>query len=138
MYVKGGSTLGKGTYNGNVYDSTGFGKLLGKEINPTDKGLAIVKEHLSGEFSDVTNDAMIASIQQSIKNGNKLTGADASFYMHELNEATLMKKGMLYDDAHLLSLQKYDVSPFSVYSPEVIKAFPDAFGRGFKTFWGIE
>ena len=135
---KGGSTLGKGAYNGNVYDGTGFGKLLGKEINPTDKGLSIVKQHLSGEFSDVTNDAMIDRIQQSIKNGSKLTDADASFYMHELNEVTLMKKGMLYDESHALSLEKYDVSPFSVYSPEVIKAFPDSFGRGFKKFWGIE
>jgi hypothetical protein len=112
--------------------------LNGKEINPTDKGFSIVKQHLSGEFSDVTNDAMIARIEQSIKNGNKLTEADASFYMHELNEATLMKNGLVYDEAHALSLEKYDVSPFSVYSPEVIKAFPDSFGREFKKFWGIE
>lgn len=50
---EGGSALEKGAYNGNIYDGTGFGKLFGKEINPTDKGLSIVKEHLSGEFSDI-------------------------------------------------------------------------------------
>ena len=81
---------------------------------------------------------MIARIEQSIKNGSKLTEADASFYMHELNEATLMQKGMVYDEAHALSLQKYDVSPFNVFHPEVIKEFPDSFSRGIKKFWGIE
>lgn len=61
---------------------------------------------------------MIKRLDDALLNGNKLIGADASFYMHEVAEATMMNKGMSYDIAHSLALEKYDVSPFSVYSPE--------------------
>lgn len=33
----------------------------------------------------------------------------------------MMKKGMDYDTAHEMELQKYDVSRFSVYHPDIIK-----------------
>ena len=71
-------------------------------------------------------------------NGQKITGADASFYMHEIAEATMMQQGMAYDIAHLLALEKYEVSPFSVYSPDVIRQFPEMFSKGFMKFWNLE
>ncbi|MFA9379377.1 MAG: hypothetical protein ACERKZ_21925 [Lachnotalea sp.] len=136
--VKGSSNLGKGAYNGNVYDGSGFGKLADKEISVSQKGIDIIKEHLSGEFSDITNDAMIKSLESALLNGEKITGANASFYMHEITETSMMSKGMSYKIAHELSLEKYDVSPFSVYSPEVISEYPKLFGKPFKKFWGID
>ncbi|WP_201798252.1 hypothetical protein, partial [Lachnotalea glycerini] len=136
--VKVGSNLGKGAYNGNIYDGSGLGKLTGKNINVTEKGINIVKQHLSGEFSDITNDAMIKRLENALANGEKISGADASFYMHEITETTLMNQGMTYDVAHGLALEKYDVSPFSVYSPEVVTEYPDLFSRGFKKYWDIK
>ncbi len=58
--------------------------------------------------------------------------------MHELAETTLMDGGEEYVDAHLHALQKYDVSPFSVYHPDVIKEFPAAFNECWRNFWGIK
>lgn len=114
---------------------SGFKSLkTAKEISVSQRGIDIVEKHLSGEYSDLTNDAMIARLKTALSNGDKITGADASFYMHEIAETTMMKKGMSYKEAHNLALQKYDVSPFSVYSPEVIKQYPGSFSRGFKNF----
>jgi len=135
--IENSSNLGKGAYNGNVYDGSGFGNLIGKNINVTEKGINIVKQHLSGEFFDITNEAMIKRLENALTNGETISGADASFYMHEITEATLMNQGMNYDVAHALALEKYDVSPFSVYNPEVIKEYPDLFSRGFKKYWDI-
>ena len=120
------------------YDGDGFGKLANKKINVSQKGIDIIEQHLSGKFSDVTNDAMITRLKTSLANGETITKGDASFYMHEIAEATMMNKGMSYDKAHMLALEKYDVSPFSVYSPEVIKQYPEMFGTGFKKFWNIQ
>lgn len=129
---------GKGAYNGNVYDGNRLGTLEGKEISVSQKGIDIVKEHLSGEFSSPANDAMIERLEHALASGETITGADASFYMHELAEATLMSGGIDYVTAHRLALQKYDVSPFSVYHPDVIKKFSDMFNSLWKKFWGIE
>lgn len=80
---------------------------------------------------------MIARLKQALANGEKITDGDASFYMHEIAEATMMDHGMSYREAHTLVLKKYDVSPFSVYSPEVIKQFSDRFSIAFKKFGDI-
>lgn len=135
---KGSSVIGKGAYNGNVYEGHGLGTLEGKEIKVSQKGIDIVKEHLSEQFSDPANDAMIARLEQALANGDTITGADASFYMHELAETTLMNEGLDYSTAHLQALQKYDVSQFSVYHPDVIQEFSSQFNKLWKSFWGIE
>ncbi len=43
---------------------------------------------------------------------------------------------MLYDAAHDAALLKYQVSPFSVYHPEVIQANPGIFNSSWFNFWG--
>lgn len=134
----GGNAIeGKGAYNGNVYDGNRLGTLEGKEIRVSQKGIDIVKQHLSGEFSSPTNDAMIERLERALANGETINGADASFYMHELAETTMMNAGMDYATAHFLALQKYDVSPFSVYHPDVIRMFSDMFNSLWKKFGGM-
>ena len=81
---------------------------------------------------------MIARLEQALVNGEKIVGADASFYMHELAETNLMNGGLDYSTAHLQALQKYDVSPFSVYHPDVIKEFPSEFNDLWRRFWEIK
>lgn len=80
---------------------------------------------------------MINRLQDALANGRLISGADASFYMHELYEATLMSRGVSYDIAHDAAIARYDVSPFSTYHPDVIRAFPDLFNDNWFNFWGI-
>ena len=51
--------------------------------------------------------------------------------------AAMMERGMGYDAAHAAALQKYGVSPFSVYPPQVIQALPGSFNQKWFNFWGI-
>ncbi|MDP5275123.1 RHS repeat-associated core domain-containing protein [Chengkuizengella axinellae] len=129
-----------GAYNPsfNGISGQGLGRLEGKELNVSQKGLDIVKSHLSqfGDFPE--NTAMIRRLEDATANKKKISGADASFYMHEVSESTKMKKGIDYDTAHKEALQKYEVSPFSVYHPDVIKSMPENFGGAWKKFWGID
>lgn len=90
---------------------------------------------------------LVAMSFTAMTNGQKVTGADASFYMHEVAESTAMKplmaRGMsfsdAYDIAHPASLQKYQVSPFSVYHPDVIRQVnllePGSFNNNWIEFW---
>jgi hypothetical protein len=129
-----------GAYNPNLSMDigNGLGKLNGKSINVSEKGLNLVKKHIS-QFGDIPeNQAMINRIESALKNGQPITGADASFYMHEVAEATMMQKGIPYEVAHEAVLQKYNVSPYSVYHPEVIQQFSEWFNQGFKDFWGLK
>lgn len=129
-----------GAYNPglNANIGNGLGKLAGKSINVSGKGLDLVKNHIS-QFGDVPeNTAMIYRIESALKSGQAITGADASFYMHEAAEATMMQGGSSYKAAHEAALQKYSVSPFSVYHPEVIQNFSEWFNQGFKDFWGLK
>ena len=113
--------IGKGAYNGNLSTGKGLGKLEGLEIKVTDEGLDIVKKHITENgFEAYENTAMIQRLTDSMNAGQKVSGADASYYMHELREATFMKDGMLYESAHSAALEYYYVSPFSVYHPDVI------------------
>lgn len=66
------------------------------------------------------NELMLSRLEYALNNNLPLTGADASFYIHEATEATKMIKGMEYTDAHQFALNKYQVSPFSVYHLDVI------------------
>ncbi len=87
----------------------------------------IVKNHISKFEVFQPNTDMINRLEKAMKNGEKIKSADASFYMHELSESHLMNKltktmdfSSAYDVAHNAALNKYEVSPFSVYHPEVI------------------
>lgn len=143
-FIGGGDNEGTpkttGAYNPNLSMDigNGLGKLNGKSINVSEKGLNLVKKHIS-QFGDIPeNQAMINRIESALKNGQPITGADASFYMHEVAEATMMQKGIPYEVAHEAVLQKYNVSPYSVHHPEVIQQFSEWFNQGFKDFWGLK
>ena len=81
---------------------------------------------------------MIERLRAAQQEGRTISGADASFYMHELTEATLMEGGMDYEAAHDAALAKYGVDPRSVYHPDVIRQFPDRLNDSWFRFWGIE
>lgn len=135
----GDAVKGKGAFNGEVSNGEGFGKLANKEITVTQKGFDKVKNHISSNgFDAPENSAMINRIETALNNGEKLTGADASYYMHELKESTLMGTGLPYEEAHAAALETYQVSPFSVYHPEVIQQNPSAWGKQWFNFWGIK
>ncbi len=73
-------------------------------------------------MASAENTAMLNRLENALQNGQSITGADASFYLHELKEASLMQGGLGYDAAHQVALEFYQVSPYSVYHPEVIQA----------------
>jgi hypothetical protein len=132
------ATTATGAYMGGATGGEGFGKLAGRAINVSKKGLALVMDHLAQFGDNPDNDAMLGRLRSALADGSPIMGADASFYMHEANEATLMGRGMDYESAHAAALAKYGVSPYSVYAPEVIQAFPERFGPRWFEFWGID
>ena len=130
---------GTGGFNGNIGDGSGFGKLDGISITVTEEGLNKVKNHIKNNgFDAPENTAMIERLEKAMKNGDKISQADSSFYMHELKESTLMSKGMSYDEAHASALATYEVSPFSVYHPDIILQNPSSWGKSWFEFWGIK
>ena len=127
--------------------SRGLGKLEGKTIAISERGLVILERHLAQPEFDQTpeNAAMITRLRNALESGQRVSGGDASFYLHEVAEATIMDKlikgGMTFDEAygiaHQAALDKYGVSRFSVYHPDVIRAFRANFSRLYRVFWGI-
>ena len=83
------------------------------------------------------NTEMINRLETALESGTPITGADASFYLHELKEASLMSSGMSYNQAHQAALDFYEVSNFSVYHPDVIKKDLGFWNDGWLKFWGI-
>jgi filamentous hemagglutinin len=69
--------------------------------------------------------------------GSELTGAEANFYTHELLEAGYMAGGMSQEAAHAAALSSAGVSPFSLYSAEVVSQFPAEFNSAWRAFWGL-
>ncbi len=148
LAARGGSpsSPGTGAFSEGTAGGTGLGRLASAEINVSERGLALVESHLA-KFGDVPeNAAMIARLRAAMSQGRKISGADASFYMHEANEATRMSRLMqgggmsfenAYDVAHAAALQKYGVSPFSVYHPDVVSALPGHFNDNWFNFWNI-
>jgi RHS repeat-associated protein len=132
-----------GTTGSSPDESSGFGKLTGVQIQVTPEGLSMVETHLGNEFFDQVpeNNAMIGRLRMSMENNEPVTGADASFYMHEVTEYNLMKDSPYtiesYQAAHEAALAQYGVSRFSVYHPDVISTYPENFGSAWKAFWGI-
>jgi len=49
-----------------------------------------------------------------------------------------MQNGMGYDEAHRAALEYYNAKEFNLYSPDVIKSFPEYFNQMWYDFWGIE
>ena len=132
-----GAAGGTGAFFPGAQGGAGLGKLAGRSIRVSEKGLGIVARHLM-KFPHVPeNAAMVARLRQALTRGSRINGADASFYLHEVSEATMMARGLSYEPAHAAALAKYSVSPFSVYHPEVIAANPGAFNSNWFKFWGI-
>lgn len=53
-------------------------------------------------------------------------------------EANLVDGGLEQSVAHEMALQYYEVSPYSVYHPEVIKMQPEWWNNAWFEFWNIE
>jgi hypothetical protein len=122
-----------------ISDGEGLGKLTNSAVRISQKGLDLVTQHLS-KFGPVKeNELMLLRLNEALRSGKTVTGADASFYIHEVTEATKMSKGMNYIEAHQFALSKYQVSPFSVYHPDVINAVnaiePGSFNNKWIDFW---
>ncbi|MDX1932454.1 MAG: polymorphic toxin-type HINT domain-containing protein [Capsulimonadales bacterium] len=119
-----------------VHNECDLGLLTGKSAKVTRKGLGVIEEHLAQLDHATYNDAMIGRLRSAMANGQKISGADLSFYTHELSEATMMQGGAYtdaaYNAAHAAPLAKYKVSPFSVYHPDVIRAMPQEFGPAWR------
>ncbi len=126
--------------------SNGAEKLLGNLAIQADfvevEKFRLVEQHLAqfeefpGEFPQ--NQAMLNRLKSALTQECEISGADLSFYYHELKEAELMASGLSYYEAHTAALQFYGVSPFSLYHPNVIKDFPDQFNKNWFDAWGIE
>ena len=80
---------------------------------------------------------MLARLYRALVEGRAISGVDTNFYLHELSEATMMNRGLSYREAHQFALAKYGLSPFSVYHPDVIRAFPEYFNEAWFRFWGM-
>lgn len=80
---------------------------------------------------------MIARLWSALAEEQPISGADASFYFHELLENTLMDDGIPYPEAHETAIARYGVSPFSIYAPDAIMANYEAFSLPYFEFWGI-
>ena len=123
---------------GNGLEKDGLGKLSGNTYKVTRQGIDAIGNHLNSTgMASAENSAMINRLENALLNGHSITGADASFYLHELKEASLMQSGMLYENAHQAALNYYNVSPFSVYDPSVIQEFIINFNQNWLNFWGI-
>ena len=133
-----GIKRGSGTSNGLIKE--GLGKISGKEYTVTEKGIENVRKYLTeqGFIEDYENQAMLKRLENALANGQKITGADAVFYTHELKEAQLVLSGMEQTVAHQAALNYYGVSPFSVYHPEVIQLQPGWWNKAWFDFWNIE
>ncbi len=106
-------------------------------VSLSDKGLKIVEQHLATFGPDEANLMMVGRLHSALQSGQRISGADKNFYLHELAEATMMARGMSAEAAHLAAINKYRVSPFSLYHPEVILKLPGHFNENWLRFWGI-
>jgi YD repeat-containing protein len=143
--VSTGNIISKGPTGAFIEGTKGgvaFGKLANRNVNVTEKGIHIVENHLQ-KFGEIPENNMMSNrLRIALAEGQPIKGADAIFYTHELAEATKMKMGMPYKAAHEFSLNKYQVSPYSVYHPEVIESvnqqLPGSFNNNWLNFWGIK
>lgn len=133
-----GAARGTGAFLEGAAGGTGLGRVAGMSVRVSEKGLGIVERHLANFDAFAPNDAMVARLRGALNSGARISGADASFYFHEVSEATMMGRGLSYQAAHVGALGKYGVSPYSVYHPDVIVANPGWFNSNWFDFWGIK
>ncbi|XXX76293.1 RHS repeat-associated core domain-containing protein [Sorangium sp. So ce134] len=126
-----------GAFNPGAQGGAGLGKLAERSIQVPERGLAIVEKHLARFGHVPENVAMVNRLRSALASGQRIVGADASFYLHEVSEATMMGRGVAYDAAHASALAKYGVSPFSVCHPDVILSNPGSFNSNWFKFWGL-
>jgi hypothetical protein len=124
---------GSGALNAGATGGEGLGRLEGVQLRVSERGIARVQEHLVQFGSDTANEMMVERLRAALEAGQRITGADASFYMHELVEATMMRRGVPYAVAHAAALDRYGVSPFSVYAQEVV--VEAGFNQNWIEFW---
>ncbi len=138
MKALSGTTGGGGNAGGLVKE--GLGKISGKEYTVTQTSVDDIKKYLTeqGFIDDYENQEMIARLERALTKGEKITGADAVYYTHELKEAQLVASGVEQSVAHDMALQYYEVSPYSVYHPDVIRMKPEWWSDGWFKFWNIE
>ncbi len=106
-------------------------------IRLSQKGLDLVGNHLSQFEEFGGNSGMMQRLQDAFAAGQKVTGADANFYLHEASEATMMGRGLGYDAAHSAALGKYGVTEFNLYHPEVIQANSTLFNNAWRAAAGL-
>ncbi len=106
-------------------------------VRLSQKGLDLVGNHLSQFEEFGGNSGMMQRLQDAFAAGQKVTGADANFYLHEASEATMMGRGLGYDAAHSAALGKYGVTEFNLYHPEVIQANPTLFNNAWRAAAGL-
>jgi RHS repeat-associated protein len=106
-------------------------------IRLSQRGLDLVEKHLARFGEDGPNSDMLRRLQDAFAAGRKVAGADAHFYLHEASEATMMGRGLSYEAAHAAALQRYGVSEFNLYAPEVIRAYPDLFSNAWRAAVGL-
>ena len=133
---------------GSAQVSSGASSPGNRAVRVSQKGINIIIRHLSEDmpgdypngYDDVPyNKAQVARLQAALAKGETISGADAEFYLHEIVEATLMQRyGLSYEDAHALALARYQISPYNVYSPQVIADHPEDFGDQWFEFWGMQ
>jgi hypothetical protein len=132
-----------GAFRPGVHLEGGLGLFAERELKVTQKGLDQVKAHLArpefGGAIDPIENAMVQRLENALASGKRVSGADAIFYTHELAEATMMARGILYEEAHAAALKKYGVSPLSVFHPDVIRSLPPGYlNYRWYQFWGIK
>ncbi len=128
-----------------VLNGADLGKVTDLQINVTQKGLDLIQKHLSrpeldDALSDPANQAMIGRLKSALGSSSscKISGADANFYLHEISEYTLMNEGLSYPVAHQAALDKYAVSTFSLFHPDVIQELSVWFNEKYFHFWGLQ
>jgi len=126
---------GVGAENGLIKE--GLGKISGNTYQVTQFNIDSITRHLSGDLYAEENVAMINRLQNALNSGQSITGADASFYLHELKEIELMQGGMIQTVAHDAAIDFYQVSKYSTYHPDVIKSYSGWFNDAWFNFWGI-
>jgi len=129
---------GTGAFLKGAEGGEGLGRLVNRPIAVSQRGLNTVEQHLQRFGQYEPNAAMVERLRGALQSGERITGADASFYMHEMSEATMMGRGVPYAAAHQAALDRFLVSPYSVYHPEVITANPQLFNQNWKDFWGLK
>jgi len=134
-----------------------LGNLAGKTDIVLEEKLKIVEQHIAKFETWNPNEAMLNRLRNALNQKQVISGADLSFYYHEIFESQktfeLMQTGLSFPEAQIIAhnqaiaeyavsgynqaIAEYAVSGYSIYHPEVIEAFPDEFNHNWRNAWGI-